>query len=123
MGYAKTLMGGGLSAGTASAISGGAATGLVTTGSSNTDALQLAALAAHHVTTSSASTGALLAAGVAGDQTAVFNNSGQTILIYPPSGAQINALTATTGGFSMANGKTALFVCLSATRWLGILTA
>jgi len=123
MAYAKTVMGGGASAGLASAMAGGGVAGLVAVGTTNADALQLGALAAHHVTTSSSSTGVKLAAGVAGDFCVVFNNSGQTILAYPPAGAQINALTATTQGFSMADGKVVIFTCISGTRWCANLTA
>jgi hypothetical protein len=123
MAYAKNIMGGGTSAGQAAAITGGGVTGIVALGTTNVDATPLQPVSAHEVTTSAASTGVRLADGAPGDDTAVFNNSGQTLLVYPPAGDQINALAVTTQGFSMANGKTALFRCISSTRWMAILTA
>lgn len=123
MPYAQTVMSGGVSAQGAQAMAGGGASGLVAVGTTNADALQLGALTAHQITTSSASTGVILKAGVPGDWCVVENNSGQTIYIYPPSGAQINALTATTQGLSSANGKNTLLVCISATKWLAVVSA
>lgn len=123
MAFAKTIMGGGTSAGQALAILGGGQAGLVTVGSANTDALALPSLSALQITTSSASTGGILPAAAPGSMTVIENNSGQTIIIYPPSGAQINALTATTGGFNMTNGQNALFICISSTKWAAVLTA
>lgn len=123
MAYVKTIMGGGTSAGQAAAIAGGAVDAIVALGSTNADATQLQAVSANRIGTSAASTGVKLSAGQGGDSTAVFNDSGQTILVYPPAGAQINALTVTTQGFSMTTGKTALFSCISGTRWMAVLTA
>ena len=123
MAFAKTIMGGGTSAGQALAILGGGVAGLVTLGSSNTDALALPSLSAVHITTSSASTGGILPAAAPGSQMAIFNASGQTVIIYPPSGAAIDALTATTQGFNLTNGQKAVFFCISSTRWTAILSA
>ena len=123
MAYAKTVMGGGVSAGTALAISGGAADGVVATGTSATDAYQLAPVGVVRIGTSSASTGVKLAAGAAGDSVAIYNNSGQTMLVYPPTLAGINALTVTTQGFSMTDGLKASFYCSSGVRWFAVLTA
>lgn len=121
MPYAKRVMGGGTSAGQANAIVGGASDGIVATGSTYADAYQLAPVNAVRIGTSSASTGVKLSVGGPGDSVAIYNNSGQTQLIYPPSGAQINALTATTQGFSMTDGLKASFYCTSATHWFAVL--
>ena len=123
MAFAKTVMGGGTSAGQAAAIIGGGTAGLVAVGTTYADALQFPSLSAVQITTSSASTGCKLPSGVPGSMIAVENNSGQNILIYPPAGAQINALTVTTQGFTMADGKNALFFCISPTKWAVVYTA
>jgi hypothetical protein len=123
MAFARTIMGGGTSAGQAIAILGGGVQGLVTVGTSATDALALPPMSAIQITTSSASTGGILPAAVPGSMTVIANNSGQSILIYPPTGAQIDALTVTTQGFTLTNGQKALFICASTTKWIAILSA
>ena len=45
-----------------------------------------------------------------GQQMVVYNGTGGSIEVYPPSGGQINAL-AVNAGFSLGNGKTQIFRC------------
>jgi hypothetical protein len=100
-------------------IAGDGATGLVATGSSSTDALQLSAVF-NTLTTSSASTGVKLPPTEAGALVGIRNDSGQTITVYPASGSTINAGASS---YSLATAKTALFFAPSATTWAAILTA
>lgn len=100
-------------------IAGDGATGLVATGSSSTDALQLSAVF-NTLTTSSASTGVMLPPTEAGAMVGIRNDSGQTITVYPASGSTINAGASS---YSLATAKTALFFAPSATTWAAILTA
>lgn len=70
-----------------------------------------------------ASTGVRLPAGVkAGDTVVVHNGGAETTLVYPAVGGKIDALS-TNAGFSMATGKKAMFVAVSALNWVAILSA
>lgn len=100
-------------------IAGDGATGLVATGSSATDALQLSAVF-NTLTTSAASTGVKLPPTEAGALVGIRNDSGQTITVYPATGSTINAAASS---YSLATAKTALFFAPSATTWAAILTA
>lgn len=113
----------------AGAISGDVATGLTATGSTQATAL---ALAANYnlFTTVAASTGCVLPAitpvpglgVVAGDEMMVFNNGANALLVYPPLGSQIGTAAAN-AGFSVAAGKSAVFVMLTNTIWGANLSA
>ncbi len=100
-------------------ICGYGATGLVATGSSITDALQLSA-DFNTITTSSASTGVILPPTEAGAHIVIRNDSGQTITVYPKAGSTINAAAST---ITIATAKTMVFYGMSATTWATILTA
>jgi len=123
MTYAKTMMGSGTPAGQALAISGGGTSGITGAGTTNADAYQLGPISAHILTGGAGSSGVKLYIGAAGDSTAILNVSGQTILVYPPASAQIDALTVTTQGFTLTNGQKALFTCATSTRWIAVLSA
>jgi hypothetical protein len=43
--------------------------------------------------------------------------SNQDLLVYPNTGAQINALTVTTGAFTLGAGQSAIFYCDAALHW------
>ena len=43
--------------------------------------------------------------------------SGSNLLVYPASGEQINALTATTGAFTVPGGNEAVFLCDAGAHW------
>ena len=91
----KNLMGSGVSAGEAKAISGRVVTGLTATGSTS----QANSLAIYSdlnvVTTTAANTGVRLPANLsAGDEIAIQNNGASTLFIYPPVGGIINGGSA-----------------------------
>lgn len=85
------------------------------TGSTNADA---AAVAADFTIVSGgdATKGVILPAGSAGLSVTVKNNAAAVLKVYPPAGAQINALTATTGAISMAANTIADFRYQSGTQ-------
>ena len=87
-------------------------------GSSNTDAATVAA-GFTLVTAADATKGVILSAPVAGTVVIIKNaDAANAVLkVYPNSGASINALTATTGGYSMAAKTSMVLVAYSATQW------
>lgn len=100
-------------------ICGDGATGLVATGSTIADALQLSAVW-NTLTTSSVSTGVILPPTEGGAVVGLRNDSGQTITIYPKAGSTINAGSTTV---TVATAKTVLLFSTSATTWAMITTA
>lgn len=119
MAIPSRVLGSGTAPLTTLSICGDGATGLVATGTSATDALQLSAVW-NTITTSSASTGVKLPPTEAGAMVGICNNSGQTITIYPATGSTINAAAASV---TLANGKTAILFAPSATTWASVTTA
>lgn len=124
MALQRELIGAGTPGLLAQGILGSVANGLTAAGSSNADALQLTA-AINRVTTTALSTGVLLPLSLIspGARVTVVNSGANALLVYPGTGATINALTATTGGFSVAAGGRADFVAVTDTNWFAILSA
>lgn len=116
------VMGSGNSAQSAASICGRVANNLTAAGTTNADALALSN-ATNIVTTTAASTGVVLPRIETGASVFVANLGANALLVYPGTGVQINALTATTGGFSVGAGKSALFFGTSGTRWAALLSA
>lgn len=105
-------------------ILGSVSDSLTAAGTTNADALQLTS-AINRVTTAALGTGVVLPLALItpGARVTVVNSGANALLVYPGTGATINALTATTGGFSIAAGGRADFVATSATNWFAILSA
>lgn len=105
-------------------ILGSVSDSLTATGTTNADALQLTS-AINRVTTTALGTGVVLPIALIsrGARVTVVNSGANALLVYPGTGATINALTATTGGFSIAAGGRADFVATSDTNWFAILSA
>ena len=122
MAYAKTVMGGGFSAGSALAMGGGVATALTAAGTVQSDALALGALGAHMIGTCASGAGVRIAAGAPGDETIIFNGGANACLVYPPVSAKVNALSTNTA-FTLATGTACIVHCISATQWLAVLSA
>jgi hypothetical protein len=122
MSIPSRLLGSGLSPLAATNICGDVATTLTATGTTNADALALSATI-NQVSTTAASTGVRLMSPESGSGVVVINSGANALLVYPSTGAQINALTATTGGFSVAAGGRALFVGTGSANWYAILSA
>ena len=95
---------------------------VASTGSTNADALQLSAVV-NQVSTAASGTGVILPPLEPGASVFVMNSGANALLVYPGTGFQINALTATTQGFSVASGGRAQFIAFTSTRWGAILSA
>lgn len=119
--------------GTAPANAGSIVGGMVTTtaaaGNASTNATLLSISSNFLLTTGAGSSGVILPPGngtadglAAGDTITVFNQTGQTILVYPPLGGKLNNGSAN-AGLSMTNGKNAQFTCLDSLNFGYILTA
>jgi hypothetical protein len=91
MPLAQRLVQAGLSAVQAAAISGTVANNLIATGNSQATALALGADTSRF-TTVAASTGCILPAMNPGDSMEVINAGANALSLYPPVGAQLNAL-------------------------------
>jgi hypothetical protein len=115
MAFPSRIMGAGNSPLTAETICGNGALGLVATGTTAADALQLN-LSNNSITTSAASTGVKLPQTETGAEMIIFNNSGQTITVYPYSTA--STMNAGASSVTLANGKTMLVKATSATTWV-----
>lgn len=123
MAIPSRLTGSGIAALAATNICGDVSSAVTAAGTTNADAARLNS-AINDVTTVAAGAGVLLPPIEPGAAVFVRNTSAEALLVYPgTTGAQINALTATTGGFSVAAGGNALFVAVSATKWAAILSA
>lgn len=118
----SSLMGVGFSALAANTVCGDTVTGLTAAGSTNADALQLSSIN-NRVTTTALNTGVRLPPLEVGAMVTVMNSGANALLVYPGTGNQINALTATTGGFSVAAGGRALFIAYAPTVWGAVLSA
>jgi hypothetical protein len=122
MAIPSRVMGGGNSASSAIQICGDVADTLTATGTTNADALGLSAVI-NRVTTAALNTGVRLYLPEAGAQVAVINSGANPVAVYPGTGAAINALTVTTGGFAVPAGGRALFIGTSSTNWFAVLSA
>lgn len=122
MAIPSRLLGSGLSPLAATNICGDVTDTITAAGTTNADATALSS-AINRVTTAAASTGVRLMLPETGSQVMVINSGANACLVYPGTGASINALTATTGGFSVAAGGRALFVGTSSTNWFAVLSA
>lgn len=122
MAIPSRLLGSGAPAQLAVNICGDVVDSITAAGTTDADATGLSA-AINRVTTAALSTGVRLMAPEAGSQVVVINSGANAVLVYPSTGAQINALTATTGGFSVAAGGRALFVGTGSANWFAVLSA
>lgn len=98
---------------------------LTAAGTTNANALPLSPDADFHVVgTAATGSGVRLnpPSGV-GDAVLVYNRGANAVLVYPQAGGAINALTATTGGFSVAAGARAVFTSWDGTNWTVVLSA
>lgn len=119
MATSKEIMGGGFSAGQASAL-GGQYASITAAGSSQTDAATVTASMAV-VAGADGSKGVVLTGNV-GDEIWIFNNAGSTLKVYPDSGAAIAVVgtglgTANTA-FSQLTYKLTLYKKFTTTQWV-----
>lgn len=116
------LLGSGVAPLAAVNICGDVTDSITAAGTTNADATAVSS-AINRVTTTALNTGVRLLVPETGATMVVINSGANALLVYPGTGASINALTATTGGFSIAAGGRALFVGTSSTNWFAILSA
>lgn len=123
MGSVQSMMGSGLPAAAAKAIGVGTfATGLTAAGTDNTDALALVA-DFNVITTAGSGTGAILPDVEAGSIVVVVNGGSNALLVYPPSGGQLNNQTATTAGRTVGAGKAGIFIRGNNIHWAAVADA
>lgn len=121
MTQAKNMMPGGVPAGMAKAINGAVAATVSAAGTTQGTATSLKA-DINYISTAAASSGVILPAAETSDSLIVYNGGANAVLVYPPLGAKINA-AATNGGVSVATGTRCDFTCVTATQWIGNLSA
>ena len=86
-------------------------------GSSEADAASLTG-STNVVTSSDGAKGVILPRGKRDTSVRVINSvAGSALLVYPDTGGQINALTATTGAFTVPGSNEATFVCDADLHW------
>jgi len=117
MAFLSRIMGAGNSSLSAQVICGEGAVGLVATGTTAADALQLN-VSNNTITTSAASTGVKLPPCEVGAEMIIRNDSGQTITVYPFNTS--TTMNAAAASVTVANTKTILLAATSATTWVSI---
>lgn len=123
MAYAKNQMGLGVPAAEAAGdFIAQVATAISAAGTTQATATSITA-DANLVSTVGASSGVIIYNGMIGDSCIVFNDAGaNTLTVYPPVGSKINNLS-TNAGMALAANTSVLLMKVTATRWLGILSA
>jgi hypothetical protein len=122
MPLASRLVSAGIPSTAATAILGTVATGLTAAGTTQATALQLGS-DINVCSTVAASTGVILQAMNPGDEVIVRNGGANALLVYPPVGGTINALSAN-AGYSVATATpNATIRCLTATTFLAFQAA
>lgn len=120
MAFATEVMGAGFSAGQARAL-GGQYASVSAAGSAQSDGTVISA-GMNVVAGADGTKGVTLKAAQPGDSCWIFNNSGSTLKVYPPSGAAIavngTGLGSANAAFSHLTYKSAIYKCLTATQWL-----
>ena len=97
-------------------------TGITAAGTSQSDATSLTA-SVNVVSTVAAGTGVVLSSEArGGDSQLVYNGGSNPMIVYPPSGAQINSL-ALNGGVIIPIRTSCEFHCFSTTQWTANLSA
>lgn len=122
MPFPSRIMAAGVSAAAANQICGGVVTGISAAGSTYSDATALSA-SVNIVSTTGSGAGVKLPPVERSAVIEVFNQGANALLVYPPSGAKIDALTTTSGGFSVGAGKAARFRAVSGTQIYSLLGA
>lgn len=126
-GNLRTLMGGGFSAGQASAVNGFSTLAATATGSTQGTAYVLTTELTEF-TTVAASTGAILPgttspiAPSTGDAFVIVNNGANSLSVYPPTGGQIGTAAANTA-LALAANKTGIYIAEGNGNFYAIVSA
>ena len=98
------------------------ASALSATGTGASDAYEVTS-AKNAFSTVASGTGAILdSSASAGDSQVIYNGGANALRVYPPSGAQINALGSDQPAL-LAPRTACEFFCLTTTLWTGVLSA
>ena len=97
------------------------ATGLTATGTTQVTAYEVTTAKAAFSTVASGAGAVLDDQAAAGDSQLIYNGGANALSIYPPSGAQINALGAN-NAMLLATKTACEFHCLTTTLWTGVLS-
>ncbi len=117
MSLQQRMVAAGLSAIQAQAIQGTVANNLTATGTTQATALPLGA-DLNNVTTVAASSGVIMPAMNPGDEIVVRNGGANALSLYPPVGAQINAL-GVNAAYAIATATPLCYIeCVSPTLYL-----
>ena len=124
MATAREVMGGGFSAGQANAL-GGQVASVTAAGSTQTDAATITA-SINTVGSADGTKGVILPTGAPGDEIWIFNNSGSTLKVYPPSGSAISVagtgLGSANAAFSQLTYKCTVYKLVSSTQYFALTT-
>lgn len=119
MASVSTLIGLGMSPALAAAISAGTIGTVAAAGSSATDATVINTDCCY-VTAADGTKGVKLFDCEIGSEVTVVNHAGSALKVYPPSGQQLNLLTATTGNISVGANKAAICKKMAASSGGGL---
>lgn len=97
------------------------AAALTATGTLQSDAYAIV-YAVNEFTTVASGTGAVLPASNTGMSVTIYNGGANPLKVYPHSGASINGLASNAAMLLSVRTAIAL-TCVSATRWIGVLSA
>lgn len=126
MALSANVMRGGFAAGQATAIGGTKFASIAAAGSVQGDGTAVATDAAI-VTAADGTKGVTLPAAQPGDSVTLFNNSGSTLKVYPPTGAAIavpgTGVGSANAAFSQLTYKTVTYLCISSTQWFPTVSA
>ena len=120
--FPSRIMASGISAGAANQICGGVVTAISAAGTTNADATALSA-SVNVVSTTGTGAGVKLPPVERSALIEVYNQGANALLVYPPANAKIDALTTTSGGFSVGADKAARFRAVSGTQIYSMLGA
>lgn len=98
------------------------AAGLTATGTTQGTAYALTAMLSQFTTVASGTGAILYGSLTAGNQQIVYNGGANPLKVYPSTGAKINQL-ATNAAMLLAVNTACTFMYLSATQWIGSLSA
>jgi len=115
-------MRGGVSAGQAQALNGNAVNGAVTAAGTTQGTATAITADAAVVTTATTGQGVILYNGVIGDSQEIYNDTIVDIRVYPPTGGKVNQV-ATNSGFVLAPKTSVRVKKMTATQWVGYLSA
>jgi hypothetical protein len=97
-------------------------TGLTAAGTTQGTAYEVTFAKNAFSTVASGSGAVLDSQAAAGDTQMIYNGGANALSVYPPSGAQINAL-GSNQPMLLATNTACEFYCLSSTLWTGVLSA